>query len=466
MSNGYRSNIGYAGEPIQQSMTSDPGDRMGRNEVRMKLGVVLAVYTADSIYNKSAQQTPDFRGCRHECSVQIIEDGTNNYSRLDNVIITPNVASGIDNYEETLPRGSSQSVNITSTFDPSLMMMDPYDLDGDWCVVGFLGGENAYPFIVRWWPNPRNFFDPQTTGPSSANVNSQGFVLDQSNRYFRRINGVEMTITKIGDLYLDMSTAGGTPVFGVPPQKGRLVRPPLPTGGNIRSVFKTTSSLELDWNMPQDGEGFGSTPDPQLVQTNPATTPNGNTFTPTQKVSTFVQADASNFMIQVPVEFNVKSKSIIELNSSSNINIIAPTIVVGGQQSDVSVDSATFDTYSTGNTDILADGNVSITCTTLNVEATDAKIVCDTQVSVETPIIEVQSQSISLGTLTMQKLIDKRVGDDAVMLLTPLFAAAPLPPPATPNPVDNAKAINAIITYLQALAISLQTYVTVETQAS
>lgn len=460
----FRSNIGYAGEPIQQSMTSDPTDRMGRNELRMKLGIILDVYTADSIYNKSAQQTPDFRGSRHECSVQIIEDGTNNYSRLDNVVITPNLPSGIDNYEEMLPRGSSQSINVTSVFDPTLMTMDPYDLDGDFCVVGFIGGEQSYPFIVRWWPNPRNFFDPQTKGPSSGNVNSQGFILDQSNRYFRRINGIEMTVTKVGDLYLDMSTAGGTPVFGVPPQKGRLVRPVLPTGGNIRSIFKTTSSLELDWNLPQDGEGFGSSPDPQLVQTNPATTPNGNTFTPAQKVSTFVKADASNFMIQVPIEFNVKSKSIIELNASSNINILAPDILIGGQSSTVSVDSATFDTYSTGDTDILADGNVSVTCTTLNIESTDAKVVSDTHVSIETPIIEVQSQSISLGTLTMQKLMDKRTADEAIRLLPALLALAPVEVP--PNPVENAAAINGIITYLQALAVAMQTNVTVETQAS
>ncbi len=463
MSNGYRSNIGYAGEPIQQSMTSDPGDRMGRNEVRMKLGVVLAVYTADSIYNKSAQQTPDFRGCRHECSVQIIEDGTNNYSRLDNVIITPNVASGIDNYEETLPRGSSQSVNITSTFDPSLMMMDPYDLDGDWCVVGFLGGENAYPFIVRWWPNPRNFFDPQTTGPSSANVNSQGFVLDQSNRYFRRINGVEMTITKIGDLYLDMSTAGGTPVFGVPPQKGRLVRPPLPTGGNIRSVFKTTSSLELDWNMPQDGEGFGSTPDPQLVQTNPATTPNGNTFTPTQKVSTFVQADASNFMIQVPVEFNVTSKSLIELDATNTINILAPSITVGGRNTDLQVDTETTTMVSHGNTEVYADSIIigsdkDTTLTAQNVYVTAT----NTEVVVAGPRVVVNSDVIELGGNlgSSQFLIDQRAGVDAFEKLALL-----VPPLNPPTPVGNAASITSIINYLQLLASNLNSNVTQKTKA-
>lgn len=464
MSNGYRSNIGYAGEPIQQSMTSDPGDRMGRNEVRMKLGVVLAVYTADSIYNKSAQQTPDFRGCRHECSVQIIEDGTNNYSRLDNVIITPNVASGIDNYEEALPRGSSQSVNVTSVFDPSLMTMDPYDLDGDFCVVGFLGGENAYPFILRWWPNPRNFFDPQTTGPSSANVNSQGFVLDQSNRYFRRINGVEMTITKVGDLYLDMSTAGGTPVFGVPPQKGRLVRPLLPTGGNIRSVFKPTSSLELDWNTPQDGEGFGSTPDPQLVQTNPATTPNGNTFTPTQKVSTFVQADASNFMIQVPVEFNVKSKSIIELDASSTINILAPDVTVGGRSSTVTVDSnktsitaqEDAEIYSQ---DLLINTNDSTTLNTLTLDLFAA-----TEALIETARIVVKSPIIELGgdLSTSQYLIDQRAGIEATEKLLNL-----VPPNVTsPTPATNAASLVSIINYLGLLAGILNKNVTANTKAS
>ncbi len=476
---GYRNVRGYAGEPIQQSMVTSPVDHDHRYEFRMKLGVILSVYQADSIYNKSAQENPGFRGYRHECTVQIIEDGSNNYIKLENVVIPPRVPSGMDNYEELLPRGSTLSTDPTSMFDPNLQFMDPFNLDGDFCVVGFIGGERSYPFILSWWPHPRNFVDPQTKGPSSANVNSQGFILDQSNRYFRRINGVELNVTKNGDIYLDTNYAGTQPVFGTPPQKGRLVRPPITTGGSFRGIFKPTSSFEMDWNIPQDGEGLASSPDPQLIQSNPATTPTGNTFTPTQKTSTFVKADASNLSITVPVEFKVTSKSLIEMEASSKLQLIAPVIYAGGRNTDITfdVDNSTSTVTETflvdaKDVDVLASNNINVTAVEqVEMEGRTINIIGDQNIDVTTQDLNIEAAlaaiivapEVILGNNSGEEkhLLNEQVGIDAVAGLASL-----VPPASSPSPVTNAASITSIIAYLTKLATSLNTNKTQRTTAS
>lgn len=477
MTLGYRGIFGYAGEPVQQSMTEHGADYTHKNNFKMKLGVILTVYTADSIYNTSALSTAVGRGCRHECTVQIIEDGIGNYSKLDHVVIPPSAPSGVDNYYEALPRGSSQTINVGSVFDPNVQLMDPYDCDGDWCIVAFVGGEQDYPFIVSWWPSPRNFADPQTTGPGTLNTNTQGFVLDQSNRLFRRVNGTELTITKAGDIYLDTSTAGEPVVFGLPPVKGKTARAPSTTGGSFRGVLKPTASLELDWNIPQDGEGLGQTPDPQIPQSNPATTPQGNTFAPVQKLSTFLKVDAAVFDLMVPTEIKMKSNSMVELESQGNMNLLSPSITMGGRSTTCTIDTVTLNIDSdetafntTGEYSNLSDAamfdtnffsvdstaDVSISGSNLvSIEGTNSRITGTAEISLSAPQIILGPGGAELPLL-----------NQSVATAFSAAVAALVPPIGVPTPASNAASITSIIAVLNLLNGALQNGQTLITKAS
>lgn len=318
----YRDTTGYALEPIQQSMASLPEDNQHLGFLHMELGVIVSVHPADSSNNSSAMQSQVRRGWRHECTVQIVSSGRGGDYRLANVVIPPTRPSGMDNYEESLPRPSTKRVS-GGELDLSMQRNDAYDLDGDWCVVGFLNGDQDQPFIVSWWPNPNNKLDPQTSGEGSPNSQGNGSTLNQKNRYFSRTNGVEVCVTPSGDVYFDTNFAGTSPDFSEE-ERGRYKRDIPDTGGSIKVALKPEASFEIDWNKPANGVGILDNATDYLVQENPKVDQANNTG---ERENTYLKVNNSVLeLLCKAVEF--KSDSYL-VSADTEIKLKSPSVVIG-----------------------------------------------------------------------------------------------------------------------------------------
>ena len=149
---GYRGIIGRDGTPIQQALTVEDQDYRGVKQLhRLMQGVVIDVFPADDEEgNRSSWQSEDRKGFHHECSVLVINDGASSYMVLPHVVIPPSNPSGMDDYSERLPRPST-CLTTGEALTSGLAQTDPYDLDGDMCVVGFIGGMIDQPFIISWF---------------------------------------------------------------------------------------------------------------------------------------------------------------------------------------------------------------------------------------------------------------------------------------------------------------------------
>lgn len=362
--------IDGSGSPVQQSMTARPQDYVGLNLTRTMLGVVLDVTPANDERNRSSYQREDRRGYLHTCTVLVIQDGRGTHFPLQNVIITPDSPSGLDDYYERLPRGSS-SLTSGENYNNQLNHINPYDLDGDWCVVGFLGGSLDMPYVVRWWPHPHNPYDPLTSGNTNPNSAGSSPTLVQDGRYLHRINGVEFVVTKQGHIYVSTTRTNSNLSFGadLSPEEGRFPRSTdEDNGGSFKMWVKPSQSFELDFNEQEDGIGVEDVQDDQLPQTNPggSNTSNGT------KDNTYVKLTKERAFLTVSDEIKLNSKKRILLTSDEETTLTVGddlTLDVSGDMS-VSTDGGlTADV--TQDLSVTVTGQTSITArTTLDVQVT------------------------------------------------------------------------------------------------
>lgn len=297
------------GTPIQRSVTQNP-NHYGTHRMNVpKLGVILNVRYADDPNNTSSIEHQDFRGFIAEAQVLLM----NNEGILNNVFIPPDSPTGLDNFEECLPRPSSKTVT-GQELDDNLTQIDPCDLDGDWCIVEFLNGDFNTPFISRYWPNPRNTYDPATSEKGNPIFSTgKGRALDQVGRYFRRTNGVEYVITREGNTWISTSRAG----FKLKPgtnntsNDGRFPRLNNDEGGSIIVNVKPSQLFELSFNEQVDGIGSDSLADSSLPQRNPAIPP------PVAKAdtSTRMSVNKDKITIDTPVSFNVRAKQQVLIDA-------------------------------------------------------------------------------------------------------------------------------------------------------
>lgn len=218
----------------QSTHTFDPSDYFHERIPFHVLGVVLSVYASDDRINVSASKTLSNKrkGTRCEARVLVVNDGMDVPWIIPNVVLLPPSSSGIDNYSEELPKGCSQTVDGKQL----TISVDPYSLDGDFCLVGFVGGNIKQPYLLKWWPHPKNDTDPATGGNS-------GFV-DQGRRFFKRFQGTKLTINNNGDISLDTSEAGSS----VQGSATGITRVPKEIGGNIQVDVKPSKQLEINFN--------------------------------------------------------------------------------------------------------------------------------------------------------------------------------------------------------------------------
>ena len=321
MATSYRPVRASDGTIIQDGLTVGEDDYADMRFTKLVLGVVLDVYPSDKIKNRSAQQTTNRHGHTHECTVLVVNDGSSAYMTLENVIITPDAPSGLDDYSERLPRPSSVQVD-GEALDSSLQGIDPYNLDGDWCVVAFMGGRIEAPFILRWWPHARNVFDTATSGEG---YDSQALV--QNRRYFRRINGVETVITSKGHIIVSTNLTNSILAPGSDPKTGRFPRSNRDEeGGSIKLAIKPSQLLEITFNKHVDGQGIFDSEEPELPQVNP---PQSTSFEYTENSQTYIFCDKEQINISLPDTFNLKAGNSAIIKAENLVELEAEQIKLG-----------------------------------------------------------------------------------------------------------------------------------------
>lgn len=317
----YRSLVGKDQTIIQGSLTIDPSEYRHTAMNSLMLGVILEVVPIDSDQNRSSMQTIDRKGHTHECTVLIVNDSTPAYMTLPHVLITPDSPSGLDDFVERLPRGSSSLVS-GAEYTTELHGIDPYDLDGDWCVVGFLGGQLQAPFIVRWWPHSRNTFDAASSGKGL-----EGDLLVQDRRYFRRTNGVETIITSKGDIVISTTRANSALTPPEEPSFGRIARTLNETiGGSIRVNVKPSQTFEMTFNPQDEGIGVVDTAEPELPQLNP---PQEDPVASDERPETYIYIDRDQVDFIVTTSVTVTTQDTITLTATNVVELEAETIKLG-----------------------------------------------------------------------------------------------------------------------------------------
>lgn len=295
----------------QQSLAVNRDDYRHFHTYGLMVGVVLDVTYSDNEYSYDSITQADRRGSFHEAKVLVVNSNMNQTLLLEHVRITPDCLSGLDDYCEHLPRPSRNRVT-GEPLENNLTDVDPNSLDGDWCVVGFINGSLDHPFILRWWPHPANRYDPATSGAGNPNSQGNAQALDQSERFFRRVNGVEQVITKTGDVCISTYLAGSTLKFGdEPATRGRYPRTEnADVGGSVLLEVKPSQTLEISFEEPVEGKGLQRSTMDELPQTNPRPPSNNSS---SQRQNTYVYSDKDSLKVLVNSEFAVKSATRVSI---------------------------------------------------------------------------------------------------------------------------------------------------------
>lgn len=244
----------------QSGLLYEPNDFRNESILVPILGIVLDVYKSDSPLN-AANTYEDYRASLAQARVLVVNSGMDSAVIIPNVVITPDRPSGVDNFTEELPRGCSASIDGAALF--SFDKTDVRKLDGDFCVVEFIGGDSRQPFISRWWPHPSNRWDPATS--ARKDQNGVPISLAQGSRSISRVNGVEVTITACGDVSVDTTEAGRKLKPGVFRANRGLDFEVPEEGGNFYLNPKGDAEVSLDWNAPT----FPNLDNPEIPQPNP-----------------------------------------------------------------------------------------------------------------------------------------------------------------------------------------------------
>lgn len=216
------------------------------------LGIVTNVFTSDDPLNSSAKTKQDLRGSHNEAEVLVINNGSSTFSILPRVMICPTSPSGADNFHEELPKPCTNMLD-GSPFNSNLQGIDITKLNGDFCIVSFIGGSINMPFISNWWPHPFNRQDSITT-------NTEAGHLKQGPRYFKRVQGTKVTVTTAGSVFVDTNEANSELKPGT-----KIKRKKKDAGGDIQIDIKKERKLEINFNTPVDLP----ITEPSLPQTNP-----------------------------------------------------------------------------------------------------------------------------------------------------------------------------------------------------
>lgn len=255
------------GTIMQSGLSSNPDDYEDERICYPVVGIVLNVRFSDDPTNATAIPNSSQRGYVATCDVLVTSSGSDKPWIIPNAIIVPRGRSGIIDFSEDLPRPCSQTID-GSKFATS-GVQDYSLLDGDYCVVEFIGGALTQPFMVCWWPHPGNNFDPATLGfklsPKPTSGSDDPGNLVQGPRTVRRISGTTFAVTPEGSFYMDTSGANEE----VTGSSSGVQRKKREVGGDIQIDIKPERKVQFNWNpvvdLPDD--------QPSLLQPNPPSGP-------------------------------------------------------------------------------------------------------------------------------------------------------------------------------------------------
>jgi hypothetical protein len=297
--------------------SSDDFERSHYSDTRVDypvLGVVLEVIPSDHSANKSAADNALLRGFYWEATVAIVNDGKESSTApLEHVLIAPNGPSGIDNFTQDLPTPTTGLVD-GSTYKGNLTGIDLDKLNGDRCLVQFIGGKYNQPVMTSWMPHPANRRDPSTAGfaPDS---------LDQGRPFLQRRSGTTMAVTPEGTIKIDTNGAGSL-VRGTP---SGYTRTNVDYGGDILIDIKPERTLRVDFNE----QLFVAAEEPSLLQPNPP--PSEVAFT-----EPIAQDDSKTVMSMDKDFFLLAAGSLISLQALAGDIVLVPSdkLLFGDEESE------------------------------------------------------------------------------------------------------------------------------------
>ncbi len=200
------------------------------------IGIVLSVFYSDDPLNIATTNAAGDRGPYCMARVRVLSSTTETPMILPNVWILPTGASGHDDFSEELPQGVTDSIDGRSTAE-GFDKLPTHRLNGDYCVVAFIGGSVHQPVMLSWFPHPGNTKDAATTGHAADS-------LENARRSVKRFQGVRLAITSEGTLHLDTSKAN----HKLSPD--RTTRSTSDKGGDIKVSVKPSRNLSVDFNKP------------------------------------------------------------------------------------------------------------------------------------------------------------------------------------------------------------------------
>jgi len=224
-----------SGSIEQGALSHQPADYAHEQISSPMLGIVLSTFCSDDPLNSLAGVFQDGRGYACQARVMIVNDGTQQPTILPNVIITPGSGTGIDNYNEELPRGVTGKVDGTK-YNTDFNDVPMNQLDGDWCIVQFIGGSIHQPYISTWFPHPANRRDAHTGNQGDTDTIVQG------RRWVKRFQGTRLAITAKGDIVVDTNEANH-PIDPTFPE-----RIENDAGGDIYVNVKAAREFEINFN--------------------------------------------------------------------------------------------------------------------------------------------------------------------------------------------------------------------------
>jgi hypothetical protein len=225
-----------SGATVQSANVIDTRDYAHERIYFPIIGIVTKVYFSDDDGNRSAVPKQDHRGSQIEAEVLVVNDGTESYRIIPNVVVLPTGASGVNNFSEQIPKACTQMIDGTQ-FSGSFGGIDHFSLDGDWCVIQFVGGSAQQPIMTHWYPHPGNTSDAATAGTADGTV-------IHGVRSIKKFEGVCASIDKDGNVLLDSTEANSQITY---PQ-GITTKKELAGGGAVQVDVKNSASMEVNFN--------------------------------------------------------------------------------------------------------------------------------------------------------------------------------------------------------------------------
>jgi hypothetical protein len=227
------------------------------------VGVILSVQPSDAQGNYLSESNINSRGSRNVCTVLAASGYEQPNLLLTNVVIPPASHSGIDNYEENLPRGLTGMIDPEKVRDLDLYATELDQVDAEWCIVGFVGGRLENPFVMNWWPHPSDNIHPATTGRGYKDKALTQYDLQKNrSRWVRQKNGSLLLLNREGSVYLDTMQAGRR----VDMKDGTFNTSQVEKGGHVQLDVKSAAQLEINWNSKEDkGPRIGAGSDAKVT---------------------------------------------------------------------------------------------------------------------------------------------------------------------------------------------------------